>query len=161
MLTWLYRKNSSIWMTMPPPRSLAVHNEYSFPCHLQFVLWQTLETLEKIWTIPCGCTEILWFSIPCNSGTARWKTPFQSYILEQHKNYWMMLETLKSIQGNLSAPLFARGTFCDRLRIACTEALAAELMNVSRWWNLNEQKVEELLCLLVFVGSPRSERWPR
>jgi hypothetical protein len=42
-----------------------------------------------------------------------------------------------------------------------TEALAVELMNVSGLYNLNEEKVEELLCLLVFVWSPRNERWPR
>ena len=32
------------------------------------------------------------------------------------------------------------------------KALAAELMNVSGLWDLNKQKIEELLCLLVFVG---------
>ena len=58
-------------------------------------------------------------------------------------------------------PLFARGTFCERLRVACTKAVAAELMNVSGLWDLNEQKIQEYLCLLVFVWSPRSERWPR
>ena len=73
----------------------------------------------------------------------------------------MVLESWESIQGILNAPLFARGAFCERLRLACTEALAAELMNVSGLWDLNEQKVEELLYLLVFVWSPRSERWPR
>ena len=45
----------------------------------------------------------------------------------------------------------------ERLQIACTEALAVELMNVSGLWDLNEQRVKELLCLLVL---PRSERWP-
>ena len=64
----------------------------------------------------------------------------------------MVIESLESIPGNLNAPLFMRGTFCERFRVACTIALAAELVNVS------EQKVEELLCLLVFVWSPRSER---
>ena len=73
----------------------------------------------------------------------------------------MVLESWQSVQGNLNAPLFARGAFCEHLRVACTEALAAELVNVSRLWDLNEQKVEELLCHLVFVWSPRSERWPR
>ena len=29
-------------------------------------------------------------------------------------------------------------------------AVAAELMNVSGLWDLNEQEVEEFLCLLVF-----------
>ena len=73
----------------------------------------------------------------------------------------MVLESWESIQGNQNVPLFARGTFCERLLVACTKALAAELMNVSGLWDLNEQKVEEFLCLLVFVRSLRSERWPR
>ena len=73
----------------------------------------------------------------------------------------MVLESWESIRGNRNVPLFARGTFCERLRVACTKALATELMNVSGLWDLNEQKVKELLCLLVFVWSPRSERWPR
>ena len=73
----------------------------------------------------------------------------------------MALESWESILGNQNVPLFARGTFCERLRVACTKAVAAELMNVSGLWDLNEQNVEELLCLLVFVWCPRSERWPR
>ena len=40
----------------------------------------------------------------------------------------MVPESWESVQGNLNAP---RGTFCERLRVSCTEALAAELMNVS------------------------------
>ena len=58
-------------------------------------------------------------------------------------------------------PTFCARHFCERLQIACTEALAVELMNVSGLWDLNEQKVEELPCFLVFVWSPKSERWPR
>ena len=55
-----------------------------------------------------------------------------------------------------------RTTFCsrhfvERLRIACTKAFTAELMNVSGLCDLNEKKVEELLYLLAFVWSPRSE----
>ena len=73
----------------------------------------------------------------------------------------MVLESWESIQGNQNVPVFARGTFCERLRVACTKALAAELMNVSGLWDLNEQRVEEFLRLLVFVWSPKSERWPR
>ena len=75
----------------------------------------------------------------------------------------MVLESWESIQGNQNVPLFARGTFCKRLRVSCTKAVAAEVMNVSELWDLNEQRVEEeeFLCLLVFVWSPRSERWPR
>ena len=73
----------------------------------------------------------------------------------------MVLESWESIQGNQNVPLLARGTFCERLQIACTKVLAAELMNVSGLCDLNEQNVEEFLCLLVFVWSPRSERWPR
>ena len=79
------------------------------------------------------------------------------YIVEQHKSYGMVLESWESILWNQNVPLFARGTFCERLRVACTKAVAAELMNVSGLWDLNEKKVEELLCLLVFVWSPRSE----
>ena len=33
-------------------------------------------------------------------------------------------------------------------------------MNVSGIWDLNEQKVEEFLYLLVFIWNPRSESWP-
>ena len=73
----------------------------------------------------------------------------------------MVLESWESILGNQNVPLFARGTFCERLRVACTKAVAAELMNVSGLWDLNEKKVEELLYLLVFVWSPRSEVRPR
>ena len=73
----------------------------------------------------------------------------------------MVLESWESILGNQNMPLFARGTFCERLRVSCTKVVAAELMNVSGLWDLNEQKVEEFLCLLVFVWSPRSGRWPR
>ena len=53
------------------------------------------------------------------------------------------------------------GHFHERLQTACTKEIAAELMNVSRLWDLDEKKVEELLCLIVFVWSPRRERWPR
>ena len=37
----------------------------------------------------------------------------------------------------------------------------AELMDVSGLWDPNEKKVKELLYLLVYVWSPRSEGWPR
>ena len=50
---------------------------------------------------------------------------------------------------------------CEHLRVACIEAIAMELINVSELYSLNEQKVEELVCLLVFVWSRRSEKWPR
>ena len=39
----------------------------------------------------------------------------------------MVLESWESIQGNQNVPLFARGTFYERLRVACTKAVAAEL----------------------------------
>ena len=65
----------------------------------------------------------------------------------------MVLESWESILGSQNVPLFARGTFCERLRAACIKAIAAELMNVSGLWDLNEK----LLYLLVFVWSPRSE----
>ncbi len=55
-------------------------------------------------------------------------------------------------------PTFCARYFFERLQIACTKTATAELLNVSRLWGLNEQTVEELLYLLVFVWSPRSER---
>ena len=37
---------------------------------------------------------------------------FQLYgIVEQHKSYWMVLESWESIQGNQNVPFFIRGTF--------------------------------------------------
>ena len=68
----------------------------------------------------------------------------------------MVIELWESIQGNQNVPLSAQGAFCERLRAACTKAVTAELMNVSGLWDLNEQKVEELLRLQVFIWSPRS-----
>ena len=50
--------------------------------------------------------------------------------------------------------------FFECLQIACTIPFTAELMDVSGLWSLNEKKVEELHYILVFVWSPRSERWP-
>ena len=55
-----------------------------------------------------------------------------------------------------------RTTICTRhffecLQIACTKTFTVELMDVYMLWDLNEKKVEELLYLLVFVWSPRSE----
>ena len=52
---------------------------------------------------------------------------------------------------------FCARHFFERLRIACTKTFSAELMDVSRLWDLSEKEVEELLYLLVFVWSPRSE----
>ena len=47
--------------------------------------------------------------------------------------------------------------FADRMH----ETDLQELMDISGLWDLNEKKVEELLYLLVFAWSPRSEGWPR
>lgn len=58
---------------------------------------------------------------------------------------------------------FLKNQMCHifwRMQIACTKFLSQELMVVSGLWNLNKKKVKELLYLLVFVWSPRSERWP-
>ena len=43
------------------------------------------------------------------------KTWFQAYIVEQHKSYRMVVKSWESVQAYLNAPLFARGTFCERL----------------------------------------------
>ena len=57
----------------------------------------------------------------------------QSHILWSNTRAieWFLNHGNRS-KGNLNAPLFARDAFCECLRVACTEALAAELMNVSR-----------------------------
>ena len=57
----------------------------------------------------------------------------------------MVLESWESIQGNHNLPLFVRGTFCERLQVACMKVVAAGFINVSGLWDLNEQKVEDLL----------------
>ena len=54
-----------------------------------------------------------------------------------------------SIQENQNVPLSARHFF-KRLWIACTITFTTKLIDISRLWDLNEKKVEELLCLLVF-----------
>ena len=91
--------------------------------------------------------------MPWNFGTA-WleKTSFQSHIVEQHESYWIVLELWESVQGNLIAPL-SHKIFLPvrRLQVACTEVLAAEVNNVFRLYDLNKQKLEQFLCLLIFI----------
>ena len=92
-----------------------------------------LGRLYKPWKIPRGCTEIFWFLMPCNSGTARWKNfvPVLYYRATQEllNGAWIM----GIHPGEPKSPTFARGAFYERLRVLSTEALAAELMNVSGW----------------------------
>ena len=94
-----------------------------------------------------------------NSGTAWW----QNFDPVLHYRATHELLNVAWIMGihpeEHKCPTFCTRHFCERFQVACTKALAAELMNVSGLWDLNKQKVEELLCLLVFVWSPRSERW--
>ena len=52
--------------------------------------------------------------------------------------------------GDQKCPTFCARHFFERLRIACTKRFTAELIDVSRLWDLNEKKVVELLYLLVF-----------
>ena len=61
----------------------------------------------------------------------------------------MVLELWESVQGNLIAPLSHK--IVRRLRVACTEVLAVALNNVFRLYDLNKQKLEQFLCLLVFI----------
>ena len=79
------------------------------------------------------------------------KTLFQAHIVEQHKSYGTVVELWKSVQRNQNFTTFCARYFFELLRIACTKAITAELMDVSRLWDLNEQKVKELLYLLVFL----------
>ena len=69
----------------------------------------------------------------------------------------MVVESWESIQGNQKRTTFYAEHLLEHLRIACTETFTAELMDVSWSWDLNEKKVEEVLYLLVFVWSLRSE----
>ena len=69
----------------------------------------------------------------------------------------MVVESWESVQANQNVPLFMRGTLCECWQIACTEMFTAEHMDVSGLWDLNEKKVEDLLYLLIFVWSLRSE----
>ena len=75
------------------------------------------------------------------------ETSFQSHIVEQRKNYRMVVESWESVQANLNVPLFVWGTFCERLQTACTKPLTAKLMNVFGLWDLNKKKVDELLLV--------------
>ena len=61
----------------------------------------------------------------------------------------MVVELWESMQGNQNVPLLREALF-ERLRIACTKRFTPELMDVSGLWDLNENKIEELLYLLVF-----------
>ena len=70
-------------------------------------------------------------------------------IVEQPESYLMVVESWESVQVNQNVPLLAQGTFSS----ACewhAPNFTAELMDVSRLWDLNEKKLEELLYLLVF-----------
>ena len=77
------------------------------------------------------------------------ETWFQSHIVGQLESYPMVVETWESIQESLSYLLCVRHFF-KHLRMACTKTFTAELIDVSKLWDFNEKKVEELLYLLVF-----------
>ena len=62
----------------------------------------------------------------------------------------MVVESWESVQVNLNVPRLAQGTSCEHLQIACTKPFTAELMNISRLWDLSE-KIEELFYLLIFL----------
>ena len=44
---------------------------------------------------------------------------------------YIVVESWELDKANLDVPLFARGTFCERLRSACTKTFTTELMDVS------------------------------
>ena len=62
----------------------------------------------------------------------------------------MVLESWESVLGNHSVARFSQGTIRERLWTAWAKTLTTELVNVSRLYNFDEQKVEELLYLLDF-----------
>ena len=59
--------------------------------------------------------------------------------------------------GEPKHPTFCARHFFEHLQIACTKRFTVKLMDISRLWDLNKKKVEELLYLLIFVWSSRSE----
>ena len=54
--------------------------------------------------------------------------------------------------GEPKCTTFYARYFFECLQIACTKTFTAELMDVSRLWNLNKKKVEEFLY---------RDQWPR
>ena len=66
-------------MTTPPPWPRRPLETWSFIVStvlLGSFLEKSSDTRKnfvKIQKMPRGCTEIFWFLMPCNSGTARWK----------------------------------------------------------------------------------------
>ena len=86
---------------------------------------------------------------------------FQAHIVEQHKSYRMVVESWELVRANLNVPLFVQGTFVSACRWPAQRAIASDLMNVLGLHSLNHWTAEELVYLLVFVWSPRSERLPR
>ena len=68
---------------------------------------------------------------PCSSGMARQKNFILTYSVELFKRYRMALESWESVGAKDFVPLFPRGTIFTRVRIACRNAVTAELMDVS------------------------------
>ena len=95
---------------------------------------------------------VLLDSLPCPL-----KTPFQSHIVEQHKSYRMVVETLESVQANQNMPLFTRGTFCELLRIACTKNAHRGGHGRFRVVELEREDGRRVFYLLVFVCTTCSE----
>ena len=133
----------------------------------------TLDTLRKslrcvhnLCILSChACVKNVIFTqyLPaCNSGTARWKNlvpgSYCRATQELSNGGWIMGIGWSKPGCPTSC---TRHFFFERLRKACTKPFTAELVDVSRLSDLNKKEVEELLYLLVFVWSPRSEVWPR
>ena len=79
------------------------------------------------------------------------KTSFQSYTIEQYKSYWIM---------GIHPGEPKHTIFYEHLQVACTKRLLRSSWmspGYGAWMN----EVQDLLYLLVFVWSLRSERWPR
>ena len=88
-------------------RTLVWYKEHSSAWYFQQNSPDTSLTWRKRTETPRGCAGISDFLMSCNSGTAQWKTSFQSHIVEQHKSYRMVVESWESVQANLNVPLFA------------------------------------------------------
>ena len=89
------------------------------------------------------------------------KSSFQSHNSRAAQELLNDASNMGSHPREPNSVTFCVRHLCEHLCIACIEVIAVELMNVSELYGSNKQKIEELVCLLVFIWSPRSERWPR
>ena len=95
----------------------------------------------RAWSGVQGCSEV----------SFKWVT---SYVIDTCVKPFL-LRTQCRLRMEPKHATFCATPFFKHL-LACTKMFTVELMDVSRLWDLNEKKIGELLCLQIFVWSPRS-----